>query len=387
MKKLFIIFYITLVIQLSLMFAMPLVDDVAAIPGYDIKVNVNGETVQFPDQKPLILNNHTFIPLRFVSEALNCQVSWDESNQTAIINNKKTLIKIFVNKSLLEVNGQAVDLDEPAEFVNGRVMVPIRFISQTLGGEVFWDAKNNTVMISYMNKDATKFDETNIPVTELYSKEQLRWTLAVDAIPKKISNLSYDVLGGISVHNSDCISCVKNNLRVWWGIENREDALGCIERLRESGMREEFDYLTGIVSKLSDEQFKNLLEQYSNNERLVGKLQFVKEHYKEFGDKSLIGWDFCRLADLTGACYMVGYINADEAWKEIIFSANMVQKTFASWDDMANNYLLGRIYWSGEADQARSEASKWLLSHPESPWIQIDWNLSLEPNIPTNTRR
>ena len=54
----------------------------------DIKLNVNGNNVVFPDQQPIVIEGRTFIPLRFLAEALGAEVNWDQEHQLVIIENK-----------------------------------------------------------------------------------------------------------------------------------------------------------------------------------------------------------------------------------------------------------------------------------------------------------
>ena len=69
----------------------------AAIAGDEIVVYVDGNKMNFPDQKPLINNdNRTLVPVRFVSEALGAEVDWDGTKQQVSVkhNTKNILLQI-----------------------------------------------------------------------------------------------------------------------------------------------------------------------------------------------------------------------------------------------------------------------------------------------------
>ena len=147
MKRFFL-----LVIALALITVfMPTVRHAEAGPlDYNLKVKVNGNLVNFPDQRPFIDNNasRTFVPLRFVSEALGCTVDWQDDSKTAIVDRAGTFIEMKIGSNRPLVNNESKLLDAPARAINGRTMVPLRFVSEALGAYVDWDGSTRTVIIT-----------------------------------------------------------------------------------------------------------------------------------------------------------------------------------------------------------------------------------------------
>lgn len=125
---------------------------------YNLKVVVNEKEVNFPDQKPFVDNRvgRTFVPLRFVSEALGCQVDWDNETQTATAQREGTYIEMKIGLVTPVVNSEIKTLDAPARVVNQRTMVPLRFVSEALGEYVDWDGKTRTVYIGDVLREATE---------------------------------------------------------------------------------------------------------------------------------------------------------------------------------------------------------------------------------------
>ncbi len=99
------------------------------------------------NQWPIIENGRTLVPLRAVFEVLNCDVKWDTENNSAIISKGNTMIVIPANKKTVYVNSKPMSLDVPAKIINGRIMVPLRFISESINKSVIWDDANKTVLI------------------------------------------------------------------------------------------------------------------------------------------------------------------------------------------------------------------------------------------------
>lgn len=111
--------------------------------GEDITISVNGTTVKF-DQAPYIAHGRTMVPVRFVSEALGAQVSWDSLNKTVKITSDK-VIELKIGSAEAKKDGNSISLDAPAEITGGRTMVPLRFVSEALGAQVSWHQGNRSV--------------------------------------------------------------------------------------------------------------------------------------------------------------------------------------------------------------------------------------------------
>lgn len=111
-----------------------------AFAGPDIEVYVDGGRVEFPDQKPFIdsRSGRTYVPLRFVSEALGGFVHWDGGARAALISTDRGDISMPVNSQVARVDGKDIVLDAPALLTNGRTYVPLRFVSAALGAAVEW---------------------------------------------------------------------------------------------------------------------------------------------------------------------------------------------------------------------------------------------------------
>lgn len=140
MKK-FTAFYLFILLLALFVLVLPgITTNAEASYSYKVDVEVNGKYVNFPDQKPFIDTgvNRTYVPLRFVSEALGADVNWDSANQTAVVKLDR-VINMKINSKYPTVDGKAVTLDAPAMLLNNRTVVPLRFVSEVLGAQVKWE--------------------------------------------------------------------------------------------------------------------------------------------------------------------------------------------------------------------------------------------------------
>lgn len=112
-----------------------------------VTVYVGSEKVEF-DVEPFIENGRTMVPLRGVFEKLGTVVDWNKSIQEAVIKDEYNEIQMLLGKNKVMVNGEIMDIDVPTKLINSRTFVPLRFISENLGHDVSWDQGTRTVRIS-----------------------------------------------------------------------------------------------------------------------------------------------------------------------------------------------------------------------------------------------
>ena len=100
------------------------------------------------DVAPIIRNDRTMLPARFVAEALGASVEWDEAAQKVTITKENTVIEITIGSNNAVVDGMEVLLDSPAFIENSRTYLPLRFIAENLGAEVEWNKELQQIYIT-----------------------------------------------------------------------------------------------------------------------------------------------------------------------------------------------------------------------------------------------
>ena len=118
-------------------------------PDNNVNVKVYDQYVDFTsvNQWPFIENGRTMVPLRAVFEVLNCNVKWEEASKSAVVEYGSTKIIIPANSTTAYINGKANSLDVPAKLVNERIMIPLRFVSEAIEKTVIWNDADKTVLI------------------------------------------------------------------------------------------------------------------------------------------------------------------------------------------------------------------------------------------------
>ena len=116
-----------------------------------VSVEVNKSLLSFPDALPYMEDSRVMIPVRFVSEALGAKV--DYKNKTVLIEKDGKNISMKVDSMTVLVSGKKITLDVPVRMKKERVFVPLRFVSEALNAQVEWNAKEQMVTIT-TNKGA-----------------------------------------------------------------------------------------------------------------------------------------------------------------------------------------------------------------------------------------
>ena len=113
----------------------------------DMNGYVNG-VAKVLDAAPIIRQNRTMLPVRFVAENLGAAVAWDGATGTATLTCGDIEVKITIGAKTATVNGEEKPLDAPAFIENSRTYLPVRFVAEALGGEVAWDGATGTATIT-----------------------------------------------------------------------------------------------------------------------------------------------------------------------------------------------------------------------------------------------
>lgn len=118
-----------------------------------IELTIGKKLMQVDDQEweidvaPVIKDDRTMVPIRFISEALNADVLWKAEDKNATVIQNTRWIDLWPGEDRMVVGGEAVSLDVAPQLLDGRTMLPLRAVAQALDVAVSWDAKTRTVRL------------------------------------------------------------------------------------------------------------------------------------------------------------------------------------------------------------------------------------------------
>jgi len=102
------------------------------------------------DAAPYIKDGRTFLPVRFVADALGVasdNILWDGSKVTIIKGDR--VVQLTIGDKVMLINGASITMDVAPEVVApGRTMLPFRWIAQALGASVSWDEATQNVTMN-----------------------------------------------------------------------------------------------------------------------------------------------------------------------------------------------------------------------------------------------
>lgn len=132
---------------------MQIGNPVMTVNGTEKPIDENGST-------PVLVNNRTLLPIRAVVEEMGGTVAWDEETQTVTLHYNSDEIKLIIGSKSASLNGTAQTLDTAPDLINGRTMLPIRFIAESFHFVVAWNEETQTITLT---KPAVTTPETQAP--------------------------------------------------------------------------------------------------------------------------------------------------------------------------------------------------------------------------------
>ena len=126
-----------------------------------LQITVN-ETILEPDVPPFIEEGRTLVEMRAVFSALGAELTWDAEAKTVTATKNELEIFLTIGETTAIVQDEPYEMDVPARIVDGRTVVPARFVSESLGANVDWDETTRTVTITTLEERPTVIPEKEI---------------------------------------------------------------------------------------------------------------------------------------------------------------------------------------------------------------------------------
>ena len=110
-------------------------------------INLNGKILSF-EVPPTIVDDRTLVPMRFLFEQMDATVEWEAETQTATVYKEDDIISFSIDDTDANVNNAVKAMEVPARLINGKTMIPLRFLSEELGYTVDWNNDLRMVTIT-----------------------------------------------------------------------------------------------------------------------------------------------------------------------------------------------------------------------------------------------
>lgn len=130
--------------------------------GSFFNLKINNETVNC-EVPPIVFNDYSVVPARVVFEKLGAEVLWNAENEKVTVNYGSTQIILYINNTTAYKNGAAEKMPIAPKIINAKTMIPVRYVSESLGFGVDFDAVTDTILIT------TNGGTVKPPVTNSYT--------------------------------------------------------------------------------------------------------------------------------------------------------------------------------------------------------------------------
>ncbi len=117
-------------------------------PKSAIKINVNGSQIETPLTNAVMRDGRVLVPLRGILQEFDAEIDWMPQQKVVIARRMGVTLTLGIGQMYGIVDNRMLPLDVPAMIVNGRTLVPLRYVAEALNAYVMWDEANRTVVIT-----------------------------------------------------------------------------------------------------------------------------------------------------------------------------------------------------------------------------------------------
>ncbi|EFA90298.1 copper amine oxidase N-terminal domain-containing protein [Peptoniphilus lacrimalis] len=267
-------------------------------------IEIDGKIIK-TDAAPFIEKDRTFVPIRFIGEALNYKVDWNKDKKLVTIKNNDRQILMTIGDTNITVNNEKIKNDVAPLIRKDRTYVPLRFVAENMNLKVNWDGKEKKVIINSQKDNITdgitglSGDEKEF-LNKFQSKQKIiedNMTSLKKSFFEKASTLSKEDLekeyNRANKEISDAISELKNinvsdKFRDTYNkaMEANERVLTMLPDLKEAIINKDEDVAKKVVNLFTDFQIKMTELQDAYNANLKGENYKAREDIKAYTDNA-----------------------------------------------------------------------------------------------------
>ena len=171
------------------------VSALGALADSPITITLDGEPLASP-VSPMIVNDSTMVPFRVIFEALDMQVNWSEALQKVYAMNDEKTIILTIGSGKMIVNTDIIDIPASPFISNGHTLVPVRAISEAMNCKVDWDGEARKVILKtegYVEPEPPVDKPEIEPPVDKPEIEQPSYTPVIDDTPAYINKNNAEI--------------------------------------------------------------------------------------------------------------------------------------------------------------------------------------------------
>lgn len=342
----------------------------------NLSIYIDGKQQVF-DPPPVIQHGTTLVPVRGVLETMGATVGWNAETKTVSISKDLTTIHFKIGSQIVEVNKAIKRISVPAQIIQDRTFVPLRFISENFGSKVQWDGNSKTIFINTIETHDRESQITNefhidgITLGDSIEKvksilgEPKRQTLNEYEITWNTYHTNYDQFVMIGFKNN-IVSSFYTNQNVFHFLDNEAITIGSSKANIINEFGTSVDSITKgntIYQLQTDNKLIYLnqgayitffLDKYNDNKLtaiqiIAEDIEQQKEGFYGIGSETLARAFEFQFYDITNA------LRKRENLPVLKWSALAQKASLLHSQDMATNQYFSHTNLSGESPFVRME--------------------------------
>ncbi|MCL2357956.1 MAG: copper amine oxidase N-terminal domain-containing protein [Defluviitaleaceae bacterium] len=180
-----------------------------AVYAYGLAVTVDSRQVEFEGQPPAVVGGRTLVPVRGVFEALGFEVHWNAEALQVTLIRPEDVIVITVGSETFSTNGWDYEFDVPAQIIEGRTMIPLRAVLESVGYDLDWIEEAGTIAISRF--DVWENERPSALVSEFsgelpdgfhplaFNSPEVDYTMSISFAPTDFTELTHEILPSLNL--------------------------------------------------------------------------------------------------------------------------------------------------------------------------------------------
>lgn len=154
------------------------------------------------DTVPVVVSGRTLVPIRAVVEAMGGSADWNNDLKEAVLTCNDNVIKLVIDSTEAFLNNEKKVMDTAPAVINGRTMIPLRFVAEGFKFNVDWNAESQTITITNDTSLAEKNNE-KIPATNITENNKPVVYMTTDISPEGLmavyNKLGFEPIGKVAV--------------------------------------------------------------------------------------------------------------------------------------------------------------------------------------------
>ncbi|PYG87860.1 parvulin-like peptidyl-prolyl isomerase [Ruminiclostridium sufflavum DSM 19573] len=285
---------------------------------------------------PVLVNDTTLVPISSIIEAFGGQVSWDSKSKKVTITYNKNKVELWLNQTSALVNGKKVTSTVAPMEINGRTMLPLKFVSQNLGLSVNWEGSTKSISIGAPGDYVASVGSEKIKKAEFNIY---------------LSNAKSYVTNYIS-QNAASLT-VKENM--WDTVINDSTAAALVKEMALDYSKEQAIFLSKAKENKAVLSEEDLAKINSSISQII-----EQEGSKEAAEKKLQEYYGISLAEYTQFLkdYELANKNLQEEINKITISEDEILKAYENNKAMYDTVTVKHILLLADSDQSDQEQAE-----------------------------